>query len=74
MYQSVVEYECVHNISTLKYCLLNVRKNQSGNQEWTIQRHQQHWVHKTQDELNRQNKIQNTTQKAKKMSSTDPPK
>jgi hypothetical protein len=26
-----------------------VRENQRGNQEWTIQRHWQHWVHKTQD-------------------------
>jgi hypothetical protein len=26
-----------------------VRGNQRGNQEWTIQRHGQHWVHKTQD-------------------------
>ena len=27
-----------------------VRENQRGNQEWTIQRHQQHWAHMTQDE------------------------
>jgi hypothetical protein len=27
-----------------------VRENQRGNQEWTIQRHCQHWEHKTQDE------------------------
>jgi hypothetical protein len=26
------------------------RENQRGNQEWTIQKHWQHWVHKTQDE------------------------
>jgi hypothetical protein len=26
-----------------------VRENQRGNQEWTIQRHWQHWVHKKQD-------------------------
>jgi hypothetical protein len=26
-----------------------VRENQRGNQEWTIQRNCQHWVHKTQD-------------------------
>ena len=34
---------------------INVRENRRGNQEWTIQRHWQHWVHKTQDE-DKQNK------------------
>ena len=29
---------------------INVRENQRSNQEWTIQRNWQHWVHKTQDE------------------------
>ena len=28
----------------------NVREYRRGNQEWTIQRHWQHWVHKTQNE------------------------
>ena len=28
---------------------INVREKRSGNQEWTIQRNWQHWVHKTQD-------------------------
>jgi hypothetical protein len=28
---------------------INVRENRRGNQEWTIQRHWQHWVYKTQD-------------------------
>ena len=28
---------------------INVRENQSGNQEWTIQRDWQNCVHKTQD-------------------------
>ena len=37
--------------------------------EWTIQRHCQHWVNKTQDE-DKQNK--NTTQKTKKMSNMNP--
>jgi hypothetical protein len=32
-----------------------VRENRCGNQEWTIQRNWQHWVHKTQDE-DKQNK------------------
>ena len=34
---------------------INVSENQRGNQEWTIQRDWQHWVHKTQDE-EKQNK------------------
>ena len=29
---------------------INVRENRRRNQEWTIQNHWQHWVHKTQDE------------------------
>ena len=29
---------------------IDVRKNRRGNQEWTIQRHWQHWAHKTQNE------------------------
>ena len=43
---------------------INVRENRRGNQEWTIQRHRQHWVHKTQDK-------HNTTQKTKEMSNKD---
>jgi hypothetical protein len=27
---------------------INVRENRRGNQEWTVQRNWQHWVHKTQ--------------------------
>ena len=34
---------------------INVRENRRGNQEWTIQRNRQLWVHKTQDE-DKQNK------------------
>ena len=41
------------------------------NQEWTIQRHGQYWVHKTQDEVKAYKK---TTQKLKKMSIRDPTK
>ena len=44
------------------------RENRRGNQEWTIQRNFQHWVHKTQDE-DKQDK--DTTQKTKTMSKTD---
>ena len=29
---------------------INLGKNRRGNQEWTIQRHWQHWVHKIQAE------------------------
>ena len=29
---------------------INVREHRRGNQEWTIQRHWQHWVHKAQAE------------------------
>ena len=36
-----------------------VRENQRDNQEWTIQRHWQHWVHKKQDE-DKQNNTHNT--------------
>ena len=38
---------------------INVIKNRSGNQELTIQRNWQHWVHKTQDE-DKQNEKHNT--------------
>ena len=38
--------------------LINVRENRRGNQEWTIQRNWQHWVHKTHDEDKQQ--INNT--------------
>jgi hypothetical protein len=34
---------------------INVRENRRGNQEWTIQRHWQHCVQRTQDE-DKQNK------------------
>ena len=30
--------------------LATVRENRRGNQEWTIQRHWQHWAHKKQNE------------------------
>ena len=29
---------------------INFGENRRGNEEWTIQNHWQHWVHKTQDE------------------------
>ena len=29
---------------------INIRENRRGNQEWTIQRNWQHWVHKIQDQ------------------------
>ena len=54
-------------------CIIHVRKSRSGNHEWTIQRHWQYWVHKTQDEdkQNQHNKKQKT-QKTKMMSNIDP--
>ena len=42
------ENVCVTKIKYIVY--INVRENLRGNQEWTIQRHWQHWVHKTQNE------------------------
>ena len=36
------------NIGYTRY-RTKVRENQRDNQEWTIQRHWQHWVHKIQD-------------------------
>ena len=39
---------------------MNIReKRRRGNQEWTIQKNWQHWVHKTQEE-DKQNKNHNT--------------
>jgi hypothetical protein len=39
---------------------MNIReKRRRGNQEWTIQKNWQHWVHKTQEE-GKQNKNHNT--------------
>ena len=32
-------------LSTQATGQVNVRENRGGNQEWTIQRHLQHWVH-----------------------------
>jgi hypothetical protein len=45
-----------------------VRENRNGNQEWTIQRNWQHWVHKTQDKgkrkPNEQSRMDNPTKLA----------
>ena len=35
-----------------------MKENGRGNQEWTIQRHWQHWEHKTQDEDKQNTNIQ----------------
>ena len=37
-------------LGTLDTGQINARVNRRGNQEWTIQRHGQHWTYKTQDE------------------------
>ena len=44
---------------------ISVRENRRGDQEWTLQRHRQHWTHKTQDEDNK-----TITHKTKKMNNT----
>jgi len=44
-----------------------LEKTEGTNQEWTIQKHKQHWVHRDENK-------QKTTQKTKKMSNTDPTK
>ena len=49
----------IYNIDIKSPHSINVRENQRGNKEWTIQRNWQHWVHKTQDE-DKQNKKHNT--------------
>ena len=54
---------------TKLYLAIDIRETRRSNQEWTIQRHCQHWVHKTEDEDKK-----NTTQNIKKMSNTDPTK
>ena len=48
---------------------INVREYRRLNNEWTIQRHRQHWVHKTQD-ADKQKK-NNITQKPKMMSNME---
>jgi hypothetical protein len=49
---------------------VNDRENRRGNQEWTIQRNLQHWLHNTQ----REDEQQQNTDKAKTMSNTNPTK
>ena len=41
---------CENNVG-----VINARENRRTNQEWTIQKHCQHWLHKTPDE-DKQNK------------------
>jgi hypothetical protein len=36
------------NIEEIHIYFINVRENRRGNQQWTIQRNWQHWVHQTQ--------------------------
>ena len=40
--------------------IINVRENRRDNQEWTIQRNRQHWVHKTQDEDEKKSQTKTT--------------
>jgi hypothetical protein len=44
------------------------RENRRGNQEWTFERHRQHWAHETQDEDKQNTQTQHNTEK---MSNTD---
>ena len=46
-------------------------KNRRGNQEWTVQRHRQHWAQDTQQKQTIQ---KNTTRKNKKMNNMIPTK
>ena len=41
---------------------INVRENRRGNEEWTIQRHWQHRVHKTQDKNKKYKKNTHNTE------------
>ena len=69
---SVILRQSVLLVEETTFCSslnIKVRENRRGNKEWTIQRNWQHWAHKTQYENE-----QNTTQKTKKMSNTDPTK
>ena len=46
----IKSYVFKKNIYMISIYKINFRENRGGNQEWTIQRNWQHWVHKTQDE------------------------
>jgi hypothetical protein len=46
---------CTQDTGQRKTKQINVRENRRGNQEWTIQRHWQHFAHKIQDK-EKQNK------------------
>jgi len=53
---------------------INIRENRKGNQEWTIQRHWQEWVHKTHDEDKQNKKIQHRKEKLKRWATKTSPK
>ena len=55
---------------TPRAVIINIRENRRDNQGWTIQRHWQHQVHKTQQEDKTEHK--HTKQKTKKVSNTQP--
>ena len=63
-YDIIIVKTCVNDQLTQSYTILRfvntARENQNGKEEWTIQRHCQHWTHNTQKEG-----------KTKRMSSTD---
>ena len=41
--------EVLSTLSTQDTGEINVREKRTGNQEWAIQKHCQHWVHKTHE-------------------------
>ena len=41
--------ETLSSLGTRDTGQINIRENRESNQEWTIQRHCNHWVHETQD-------------------------
>ena len=72
---SLIQVSYIRNIKlVLIWQYVNVRENRRGNQEWTIQRNWQHWVHKTQ-EVDNQTKNNKTQHREKKQWATrTPPK
>jgi len=56
---------------SLTFLQINARENRRANQEWTIQRNWQHWVHNTQDEDKQSKKIQH--RKLKSWATRTPP-
>ena len=54
-----------HGVHHPKHIKRKLRGNRRGNKEWTIVRHWQHWLHKTQGEDQNKTNKQRQTQKKK---------